>query len=179
MHACASVWVCSRSSFHHCTRCRCTSGCTCEPKLEVDALHSLRQSTIFLVRLLVSQSERCEVTVTLLENTRSGKHKFKVSGIMMNEYIGNDITEKLHEEQWLTQLQATAHGGAERAAGSSSTVIAADDAAGAAQAKESLGAQGTAVAASLSGGDNASDRRRRRRLAAAWSSLAGVLRGRR
>jgi hypothetical protein len=44
-----------------------------------------------------------------------------VSGIMMNEYTGADITEKLHEEQWLSQLQETAHGGAERAAGSSSS----------------------------------------------------------
>lgn len=37
---------------------------------------------------------------------------------MMNEYIGDDITEKLHEEQWLSQLQETAHGGTERAASS-------------------------------------------------------------
>jgi hypothetical protein len=40
---------------------------------------------------------------------------------MMNEYTGDDITEKLHEEQWLGQLQETAHGGAERAAGNSSS----------------------------------------------------------
>jgi hypothetical protein len=45
----------------------------------------------------------------------------QVSGIMMNEYTGDDITEKLHEEQWLGQLQETAHGGADRAAGSSSS----------------------------------------------------------
>lgn len=58
---------------------RCTSGCSCEPKPKVDALHSLRQSTIYLVRLLVSQAERCEISITLLEETRSKKHKFKVS----------------------------------------------------------------------------------------------------
>jgi len=28
----------------------------------------------------------------------------QVSGIMMNEYTGADVTEKLHEEQWLTQV---------------------------------------------------------------------------
>eukprot|EP00882_Tetradesmus_deserticola_P030608 GHRQ01034452.1.p1 GENE.GHRQ01034452.1~~GHRQ01034452.1.p1 ORF type:complete len:159 (-),score=47.65 GHRQ01034452.1:129-605(-) len=61
-------------------RCRCTSGCSCEPKPAVDALHSLKQSTIYLVRLLVSQAQRCEISVTLLHNTSSssGQHKFKV-----------------------------------------------------------------------------------------------------
>jgi hypothetical protein len=52
-------------------------------------------------------------------NAAAARHQ--VSGIMMNEYTGDDITEKLHEEQWLGQLQETAHGGAERAAGSSSS----------------------------------------------------------
>ncbi|KAF6266240.1 hypothetical protein COO60DRAFT_1632898 [Scenedesmus sp. NREL 46B-D3] len=99
----------------------CTAGCSCEPKPQVDALHALPQSTIYLVRLLVSQAARCEISVTLLQDSSSGQHKFKVSGIMMNEYTGDDITEKLHEEQWLGQLQATAHGGAERAAGGSSS----------------------------------------------------------
>eukprot|EP00775_Hariotina_reticulata_P008835 gene8835-9014_t len=55
----------------------CTSGCTCEPNMEVDALHSLRQSTIYLTRLLVTQAEQCEITITVLESTSSGKHKFK------------------------------------------------------------------------------------------------------
>lgn len=32
----------------------------------------------------------------------------QVGGIMMNEYTGADVTTKLHEEQWLTSLQATA-----------------------------------------------------------------------
>jgi hypothetical protein len=44
----------------------------------VDALHGLRQSTIYLVRLLVSQAERCEISVTLLQDSSSGQHKFKV-----------------------------------------------------------------------------------------------------
>jgi hypothetical protein len=58
--------------------CRCTSGCSCEPKPRVDALHGLRQSTIYLVRLLVSQAQRCEISVTLLQDSSSGQHKFKV-----------------------------------------------------------------------------------------------------
>lgn len=46
----------------------------------MDALHELRQSTIFLVRLLVSQAEECEISVTLSDKTRSDSHKFKVGG---------------------------------------------------------------------------------------------------
>ena len=64
--------------------CRCTSGCTCEARKDVDALHELRQSTIFLVRLLVSQAEECEISVTLSDKTRSEGHKFKVGGMLMN-----------------------------------------------------------------------------------------------
>jgi hypothetical protein len=45
----------------------------------------------------------------------------QVSGIMMNEYVGGDVTEKLHEEQWLTQLQETAKEGSDRAVGGSSS----------------------------------------------------------
>eukprot|EP00879_Flechtneria_rotunda_P016086 GHRR01016827.1.p1 GENE.GHRR01016827.1~~GHRR01016827.1.p1 ORF type:complete len:534 (+),score=145.77 GHRR01016827.1:354-1955(+) len=57
----------------------CTSGCTCEAKPEVDALHSLHQSTVYLVRLLVSQAPKCQITITVLDRTRSEQHKFKVS----------------------------------------------------------------------------------------------------
>jgi hypothetical protein len=140
----------------------------------VDALHQSPTSTIFLVRLLVTPSDKCVIGVTLLEETSSGEHKFKVgavvwmvlmfvfaccagcrntrpvtavyaglmympqpaattahntpavsvhplfaisrilsalrlqvSGIMINEYTGKDVTTQLHEEQWLTQLQQT------------------------------------------------------------------------
>jgi hypothetical protein len=103
---------------------------------------------------------------------------------MMNEYIGDDITEKLHEEQWLTQLQATAHGGAERAAGSSSrnystntgqpdlpalgpvpSVVQETSAA----AKQTV-ASGGAAAAKLEGAVDPSDHRHHRR-----RLLAGVI----
>jgi hypothetical protein len=60
--------------------CRCTSGCSCEPRKDIDALHSLHQSTIYLVRLLVTQSEECEISITLSDKTRSEGHKFKVCG---------------------------------------------------------------------------------------------------
>jgi hypothetical protein len=58
--------------------CRCTSGCSCQPQKDIDALHSLHQSTIYLVRLLVTQAEECEISVTISDKTRSDGHKFKV-----------------------------------------------------------------------------------------------------
>jgi hypothetical protein len=115
------------------------------------------------------QSPKCQIAVTLLDDTNSDDHKFKVhgrevlttapestccpgagpqnrpranpackpacwllshcppafqalldprpspsrhphpqiSGIMMNEYTGSDVTTKIHEEKWLGDLQAT------------------------------------------------------------------------
>lgn len=53
------------------------------------------------------QSPKCEIGVTLLDATSSDGHKFKVSGLMMNEYTGKDVTTKIHEEKWLGDLQAT------------------------------------------------------------------------
>lgn len=41
-------------------------------------MHELKQSTIYLVRLLVSQAEECEISVTVSKKTRSDGHKFKV-----------------------------------------------------------------------------------------------------
>lgn len=65
-----------------CLLCRCLEGCTCAVEDNVDALHNLRQSTIFLVRLLVSQHPRCVIGITVLEETSSGEHKFKVTCLM-------------------------------------------------------------------------------------------------
>ena len=82
----------------------------------------------------------------------------QVSGIMMNEYVGADVTEKLHEEQWLAQLQETAKEGSDRAVGGSSGSGAAapqavpadgltDLAAAAKESIQKAGAAGTFVAA--------------------------------
>lgn len=74
----------------------------------------------------------------------------------MNEYTGADFTEKLHEEQWLTQLQETAREGSDRAVGSHSDSSSAGPAPAPATGEEALkaaakdslasGAQGTIVA---------------------------------
>eukprot|EP00775_Hariotina_reticulata_P005681 gene5681-5919_t len=55
----------------------CKSGCSCQPQ-QADGHHTLRQSTVFLVRLLPTESPDCIIAVELLKNTTSGKHKFKV-----------------------------------------------------------------------------------------------------
>lgn len=52
-----NVMVAYLKSYERMGRARfeCLSGCQCEPEADVDALHALRQSTIYLVRLLVTQ----------------------------------------------------------------------------------------------------------------------------
>jgi uncharacterized membrane protein YgcG len=88
----------------------CRAGCTCDPpEQEVDAHHEIKTSTVYLTRILASQSPACEIAITILEKSSSpnSEHKFKVSGVMMNEYTGKDVTTKVHEEQWLGDLQAT------------------------------------------------------------------------
>jgi hypothetical protein len=58
------------------------SGCKCDPVPKVDALHQSPTSTIFLVRLLVTPSDKCVIGVTVLEDTSSGEHKFKVRRVV-------------------------------------------------------------------------------------------------
>ncbi len=87
---------------------RCLSGCECEAIPKLDAHHEMPTSTIYLARLLVTESKECVVGVTVLEGTSSGEFKFKISGVMMNEYLGKDVTTQLNEEQWMTTLQASA-----------------------------------------------------------------------
>jgi hypothetical protein len=77
---------------------------------------------------------------------------------MMNEYTGDDITEKLHEEQWLGQLQETAHGGAERAAGNSSSSSSSSSSKGAIN-KEAVKQEVAAGSAEEQTLDKQSDRR--------------------
>jgi hypothetical protein len=55
----------------------CASGCKCASQT-INAHHSLRQSTVFLARLLPTENADCVIGVKVLRNTTSGKHKFKV-----------------------------------------------------------------------------------------------------
>ncbi|GLC64085.1 hypothetical protein PLESTF_000116500 [Pleodorina starrii] len=63
---------------------RCTSGCNCKDA-EVDAHIPEHGSGTYQMRLMVSQSEACELTTTVSERTSSGQHKFKVSGVVISE----------------------------------------------------------------------------------------------
>jgi hypothetical protein len=68
---------------------RCSGGCSCRPML-VDGHHSSRTSTIFLLRVQPSAGARCVVSVTVMSDTRSGGHKFKVTGVMASEVSNQD-----------------------------------------------------------------------------------------
>ncbi|WIA28011.1 hypothetical protein OEZ86_010599 [Tetradesmus obliquus] len=81
----------------------CLAGCKCASQT-INAHHTLRQSTVFLARLLPTEHAECVIGVKVLRNTTSGKHKFKVNGLMMNEYTGSDVATRVHEERWLHQM---------------------------------------------------------------------------
>ncbi|KAI8467410.1 MAG: SGNH hydrolase-type esterase domain-containing protein [Monoraphidium minutum] len=83
----------------------CGNGCGCG-RSEVDAHHGLHQSTIYLMRLEPTQAPRCQIRVRVLEATSSpdAGHKFKVTGVMANEFVGNgtdDAEGALNNEEWL------------------------------------------------------------------------------
>ncbi|KAG2491956.1 hypothetical protein HYH03_009688 [Edaphochlamys debaryana] len=63
---------------------KCVSGCKCEPRI-IDSVNSRRESQTALAELLVPQSDRCRVAVTVLQETTSNGHKFKVSGLVVKE----------------------------------------------------------------------------------------------
>ncbi|GIL91193.1 hypothetical protein Vretimale_18816 [Volvox reticuliferus] len=62
----------------------CTSGCWCDT-VEVDAHITEHWSQMYQTRLVATQSDSCEVTLTVLPKTSSGEHKFKVSGAIISE----------------------------------------------------------------------------------------------
>jgi hypothetical protein len=58
----------------------CTAGCTCEPLL-VNGHSHVQHSIPRVVKLPVSQHRHCRVRVTIVEETDSGEHKFKLTGM--------------------------------------------------------------------------------------------------
>eukprot|EP00798_Chlamydomonas_sp_ICE-L_P023363 gene23363-30624_t len=71
----------------------CVSGCTCE-ELLIDANTQDQSSQLRMQTHKVSQSEECEISLTVVEATNDplGGHKFKVGGIMVAE----DLTMEEH-----------------------------------------------------------------------------------
>jgi hypothetical protein len=76
-------------SYEHMGRARikCESGCTCED-LIMEAHQTDRNSQTFLQHVYVSQASQCVVSVTVLPESSSGEHKFKVMGAMVSEVAG-------------------------------------------------------------------------------------------
>ncbi|GLI61581.1 hypothetical protein VaNZ11_003996 [Volvox africanus] len=63
---------------------QCEGGCTCN-YLILDGHHASRTSQTFPHPFKVTQSEECIIAVKVLQETSSGKHKVKITGIMVSE----------------------------------------------------------------------------------------------
>jgi hypothetical protein len=79
-------------SYEHMGQARiaCAKGCTCNATT-LDAHHSDRTSQTFLHGVMVSQAPQCVVSITVLPETHSGEHKFKVTGAMVSEVAGDTV----------------------------------------------------------------------------------------
>ncbi|GFR48090.1 hypothetical protein Agub_g9777 [Astrephomene gubernaculifera] len=66
----------------------CVSGCNCSSR-RVDGHHAPHVSQLYMAPLEVSQSRQCEIQATVLPETSSGEHKFKVAGLVISESAGN------------------------------------------------------------------------------------------
>lgn len=64
----------------------CASGCSCRDVV-LNAWHPSVHPQHALAALHVSQSAECQVGVQVLPQTRSGHHKFKVTGVMVSQFV--------------------------------------------------------------------------------------------
>lgn len=89
-----AVYVGYLKSYQHMgtARVECVSGCECEGRV-VNAHHSVSASQTFLVRLLATQHDKCLVQVTVLPETSSSEHKFKVTSLMVVEYTPSTLDD--------------------------------------------------------------------------------------
>ncbi|PNH01936.1 hypothetical protein TSOC_012121 [Tetrabaena socialis] len=65
----------------------CVSGCSC-PEVVVDAHITEQVSQVYLALVVVTQAKECVVEVQVLDQSKSGEHKFKVSGVVVAERAG-------------------------------------------------------------------------------------------
>ncbi|KAG2493701.1 hypothetical protein HYH03_008215 [Edaphochlamys debaryana] len=63
---------------------KCVEGCACEDTT-LDGLHDQKNSQTFLHSLNVSQADRCVISITVLPDSSTGKHKVKITGVMVSE----------------------------------------------------------------------------------------------
>jgi hypothetical protein len=78
----------------------CMSGCQCRPRL-VDAHQTQKESTTHLHNVLLSQHANCTVNVTVRNSTNSGEHKFKISGMIMQDEQSAEAGFKFGDGLWV------------------------------------------------------------------------------
>jgi hypothetical protein len=81
-------------------RIECVSGCQCRPRL-VDAHQAQRESTTHLHSLPLSQSGNCTIAVSVTDTSNSGEHKFKVSGLIMQDELSAEMGVRLGDGLWV------------------------------------------------------------------------------
>mmetsp|Transcript_14450 Transcript_14450/g.42117 ORF Transcript_14450/g.42117 Transcript_14450/m.42117 type:complete len:511 (-) Transcript_14450:435-1967(-) len=72
-------------------RARCISGCMC-PAVEFDGHQQVRESQVYLVGIHATQHANCTIQVVITNQTSSGEHKVKISGVVIDDYT-NDTRE--------------------------------------------------------------------------------------
>ena len=77
------------TSFEHMGRVRATcAGCVCAPE-EIDAHTTLRVSTTAVHSLRVTPHSECELSLTVLNATSSGEHKWKLERLLLESDLGD------------------------------------------------------------------------------------------
>lgn len=81
---CTPVLMYATGSFCCLPACSCVSGCKCKP-VTIDAHTTSQESQTYFAPLSVTTHPECVISVVVSSSTSSGKHKFKVSGVMVTE----------------------------------------------------------------------------------------------
>lgn len=66
-------------------RVECISGCTCKPQ-DVDAHHTAHNSQTFVTRIEITKHRHCHIQISVLSETSSGEHRFKVNTLAVSEW---------------------------------------------------------------------------------------------
>ncbi|KAG2493704.1 hypothetical protein HYH03_008218 [Edaphochlamys debaryana] len=84
---------------------QCSEGCACRPFF-VDGIHDQHTSQTFLHSFRVSQADRCVISVKVLSATSSGKHKVKLTGLMVTEDPDNQGFNNWAAWDWVSLASA-------------------------------------------------------------------------
>ncbi|WIA40471.1 hypothetical protein OEZ86_013827 [Tetradesmus obliquus] len=86
----------------------CVSGCECEP-LKVDAVNTDRASELDTIRTTVSAHPHCRVRATILSETSSGGHKFRINGLALAPFNSalpmGRFDRMLFDKEYLVMVQ--------------------------------------------------------------------------